>query len=410
MNAISRIKNSKLIKLINYWTIVSFVFLYAFSVPSFGSRQKLNNLVFAILGLLIISVVFYLIFFGKFKFNRYLLVVPAFTIFAFFGTAIYSHEFRGWLTLILLCLSFFVLFYAFRSIENKFIILTSLVAGLFVFSLYFIIHYRNEILHFSSYGSEAFRLGDYFDNQNDVAAYCLFGFLVSFYLLLFMKKLIKLVFILPTTTIFLVGLTTGSRTFILASILIIIFVLYFRFQHHKIIYLAMVASIIASFFILINIPFMATIKERLIKMISTFFTDSYVVDTSSTSRTIWLDYGFVLGSKHMVFGLGYGGFAIYSGVGTFTHSNLVEVFCDFGLPGLLLFYSPFVVLPYLLIKEKNKYLKLCLPVFLLYLSVSFSMVFFYNKIYYFALAMLFYLTIEGNNQCEYDKVAFDILE
>lgn len=398
MKFISKLKSSKTIERVSYFCLIFFVFLYVFAVPSFGSRSGLSYSVYLIFAVLSGLVLFYTLLFKKFTFNRYLIFVPLFIGYALLGTLLFSHQLRGWLTLFLLGISFFVLYYAFQIIEHKFVVLSIIVFGIFAYSLYYIFHYRSEIIHFSSFGSEAFRLGDYFDNQNDVAACCLAGFSLSIYLLLFSKKLFKLIFIFPSMSIFLVGLTTGSRTFILASVLIFLVFLYFRMRNHKLLYLISLIVFIGLLFVFINFPFMATIKERLLKMVKTFFTSSNTVDTSAISRSIWLDYGVFLGSKHIIFGLGYGGFSIFSGVGTFTHSNTVEVFCDFGLPGLLLFYSPYFALVCLQIKNRDRLLQLTLPLFVLYFAISFSMVFFYNKMYYLIIALLSFISISSKEK------------
>lgn len=398
MRFLFKIKASKRIERITYYSVLSLILLYAFCVPSFGSRPGLSYSVYAVLGLLGVFTFLYLIFFKKVEFNRYLLFVPVFVGYALLGTLFFSHQFRGWLTLFLLSVSFFVLYYSFVVVEHKNHVLSAIIFGIFAFSLYYIFHYRSEIINFSTYGSEAFRLGDYFDNQNDVAACCLAGFSLSIYMLLFAKKLFKLVYILPVLSIFLVGLTTGSRTFLLASILIVLVFLYFRMKNHKLFYILSLIVIFGLFFGFINLPFMATLKERLLKMIETFFSSSNTIDTSAVSRSIWLDYGVFLGSKNILFGLGYGGFSIFSGVGTFTHSNIVEVFCDFGLLGALLFYSPYLVLICLQIKNKDRYLQLTLPLFVMYFAISFSMVFFYNKMYYVMIALLSFISINSYQQ------------
>ena len=396
-NWIFKLRTSHKLERINYYLIIFFMFLYVFVIPSFGARPLLNYFVFAVLGILFLLVCFYFFLFKRVRFNKFLLFIPIFVGWSFLGTILFSHQFRGCLTLLLLSISFFVAYYSFQIIEHKFTIFSIVVCGIFVFSIYFIIHYRTEIINFASYESEGFRLGDFFDNQNDVALYCLVGFFLSIFLLLFSKGLIKLFFAIPSLSIALVGLTTGSRTFILASVLIVLILLYFKMKQHKFIYVICLLGIIGLFFVLINLPFMSTMKERLLKMIQTFFASSNIIDTSSLSRSIWIDYGVFLGSKHLLLGLGFGGFSIYSGVGTFTHSNAIELLCDFGLFGVLLFYSPYFLLPCLQIKNKNNYLKMSLPFFIMFFAISFSMVFFYNKMYYIVLALLSFVCIDCNN-------------
>lgn len=390
---ISKTRNSKVLQKSIFYVLVFLVFAYFFSVPSFGGRPGFNYIVYATLALLAVFTFLNCFLRKTFLFNRSLLLIPLFAVFALIGTALYSHDFRGWATMLLLSISFYVLYYSFVSIKKKELIFNIIVAGIFAYSVYYLIHYRNEILNFSSFGSEAFRLGTFFDNQNDVAMCCIIGFSFSLYQFLFCKGKIKFIYLVPLLSIFVVGLTTGSRTFVIASLLLIVLLSFFRLIHHKLLFLIVLVSLIAVFFVLINIPFMDTLRERLLKMITTFFTDSATYDYSSISRTIWFDYGFALGSKNVIFGYGYAGFSIFSGVGTFTHSNVTEVFCDFGLIGLLIFYSPYLFLLIEAFKKRNKSLNFLIPLFIVFIVLSFSTVFFYNKMYYALMAVCFYIVL-----------------
>lgn len=391
---VSKLRDSKTIKKVLYISLLFFVFTYIFAVPSFGGRPVFNYVVYALLAVLTMVTVAYMFLYSKFSFNKYLIVILLFPVFGFIGTAIYSHDFRGWLTMLLLAVSLVVLYYDFKLINKKDLIFNIIIAAIFAYSIYFIFHYRSEIIHFSSFGSEAFRLGDYFDNQNGVAMCCIIGVSFSIYQFLFVKGKRKWFYLIPSFSIFLVGLTTGSRTFLLATMLMAILFVFFRLIHHKLLFLFVFALLVLAFIVLINIPFMATLKERIIKMFATFFSETYTFDYSSVSRTIWFDYGFILGGKNMITGYGYAGFSIYSGVGTFTHSNFTEVFCDFGLIGLFIFYAPYVIILIELFKKKSHNINYMLPMVLIFAVLSFSSVFFYDKMYYIFMAACYFITFD----------------
>ncbi len=404
MTLISKLRSNKSLKNALYWAVIVLFAGYVFAVPSFGGREKYNLIVYALLILLAISVFSYVFLYKKFTFHPVLIFIPLFVAYAFIGTAIFTKDFRGWLTIALLGVSFFVCFYSYHAIQDKQLIMNLITLGIFIFSLYFIYHYRNEILHYSSIDPEKSRIGTYFDNQNGVAACCLVGASISIFLLLHTRGWLKLIYLLPIATIVVVGFTTQSRSFVFGFAVVLILLLFFRMYHHKLLFVLLLGLLIAAFFAIINLPFMAALKVRLEDMINTFFSDSSKIDYSSVSRTIWLDYGFYLGSKNILCGYGYGGFAVYSGVGTFTHSNISEVFCDFGLPGAFFFYLPYLILPYIAIKKKLKNITFVLPVLVLYIVVSFSMVYFYDKLYYVLLPLLFYLSLE--NKYEFEKAKY----
>ena len=399
---ISKLRENLLLKKILYWTIAALLAAYAFTVPTFPER-----FVYAIYASLIglgVVVIIYIFLYKKFVLHPVLVFIPLFIAYAFIGTAIFSKEFRGWLTLVLLGVSFFICFYSFHALDNKRLVMNLILLGLFAFSLYFIYHYRYEITHYSEIDPEESRIGTYFDNQNGVAACCLVGFVFAFYLFLYTPKLIKLIYLLPIATITITGLTTQSRSFVFGIMVVVVLMMFLRMYHHKLLFVVLLGILIAAFFLVINIPFLHDLKVRLDDMFNTFFSDTSKIDYSSVSRTIWLDYGLYLGSKNIICGYGFKGFAIYSGVETFTHSNISEVLCDFGLPGTFIFYSPYVILSCLAIKKKLKNITFVLPVFLLYVVVSFSMVFFYDKIHYIILPWLYYLELE--NKYEYNRDEF----
>lgn len=390
----SKIQGSDKIKKISYYAILIIFCGYIFSIPSFGSRTPANYIMYGLFALLAFTAIFYSVFYKKIKISIYSLVILAFVMFAFIGTAIYSHSFRSWFSLVLLLGSFFVFYFVFKIVGDKHLVVLLAIIGLFVFSIYFILYYRKELLNFSNYLSDGFRLGSYFDNQNGVSAYSVIGVALSLYFILFSKNKFKYIILIPLLSIFIVGISTGSRTFIVAIIAISILMLYFKFNKTKLLYLLVLIILVVVFIVLLNTPLLSTLKFRLIRAIETFFGNSSRIDTSSVSRVTWLDYGFYLGNKHLLTGLGVDGFMTFSGINSYTHSNYSEVWCDFGIIGFVLFYLPLIMVFVRCIRTKNKNISFVAPFVLYYLLVSFSNVFYYNKLYYFVLSFMFYLSYE----------------
>ncbi len=403
----SSLRANQTLKKVLYYSALVLTGFYVFCVPSFGESSSFTRylIYFSMASLGVVSIV-YCFLYENLKLNKICILIPTFALFAFIGTLIYSHQFRAWLTLILLAGSFFVFTYAFKAIKDKNLIIAVISAAFFLFSIYFIVYYRNDILNFKSFGTESFRLGTYFDNQNGVAAYALIGFAAPLYLVLFFKKKIRFAFILPALTSFFVGITTGSRTFIFASIIVLIVFLYFKFRQHKFIYLLVVLGILTLFIILISLPFMSTIRDRLLRAFGTFFGFGIKVDTSSIERTLWMDYGFSLGFRRLLFGYGVEGFSIVSGVGTYSHSNFAEVICNFGLLGFILFYTPMIIFIVRAILSKRVDKAFIITFVTYYLIVGFANVIYYKKIYYLILAFMFYLAFIES--VEYKKVSLGI--
>ena len=408
MRSISKKLNRDILKKFLFFTTAILFTLYVFFVPSFGeSKNKLLHYsIYGILILLFIVSTIYCHLFIDLKINKICVLICSFVFYAFIGTAIYSHEFRSWLTLVLLFVSFIAFIYTFKTLKNKYLLISLISIGIFLFSLYFIYHYRKDIINFKNF--ESFRLGDYFDNQNGVAAYAIIGVGVSLYMICFWKNKFRYLFIIPLLTITLMGLTTGSKTFVLLFAIFVLIDLFFVFRKHKIIYFAVVAGLIVISIILLNLPFLSTIKDRLILSVGTIFGFGSKTDTSTLERAVWFDYGFYLGFKRLMFGYGVKGFAIASGVGTYAHSNFAEVFCDFGIIGFVLFYSPIILILFKSFKDKRIDKEFVITFVFYYIFASISNVIYYKKFYYLILALLVYLTYYEYLQANECKVVSEL--
>lgn len=394
---LTKIRSSEKIKKLTFHSIIVFMTLYVFSIPSFGSRDQWNYIMYFIMVILGLLVVVYSFLYQKPKINRWTLPIPFFAVFSIIGAIMYSHQYRSVLTLFLLVFSFFILYYCFSIINNKKLILSLFSFALFGFYLYYFVVYRNQILDFEGYINGNVRLGTYFDNQNAISAFSIIGYLISLYCLLFFKKHYRWIFVLPILTSIVVGISTGSRTFVVAFIVATIVVTFFKFKKHILIYFLFLVIFASIIVIVFSMPFMTTLRERFIRVFWTFFTDSSRVDTSTLGRITWLDYGFYIGNKHLLLGTGPYGFGVLSGLDTYTHSNFSEVWCDFGLIGFVLFYAPLFICLIKSFVTKNNNNPLVVSVFVYYMLVSFSNVFYYFKFYYFILAFIYYLSFDSQN-------------
>ena len=385
---LSKISASNKFKNVFFWCVVILTTLYIFSIPSFSESESFTRyIVYLSMSLLGLFVVLFCFLYADFKLRREVILIPAFALIALIGTIVYSKMYRQWFSLVLLTISFLIFIYAFKIMKKKFLILNVFTVGLFLFSLYFIFYFRDSFLHFSFSN----RLGPPFDNQNGVAAFAVLGFSMPLYLLLFDHKKIRFIYIIPTLTSFLVGVSTGSRTFFVISLLFLVVLFWFRFKNHKLIYLISLGVLVGLAILFINLPFMVSYKQRIVASFDTFFGKASKVDTSTLQRTVYTDYGFVLGSKNLFFGYGAEGFSIYSGVGTYSHSNYAELLCNFGLFGFILFYLPLLII-FLRIFINQKIDKAFIfSFFIYYIIVSFTNVLYYKKIYYLVLSLLYYL-------------------
>ena len=393
MRLLVQLRQSNRFKKILFYGILVSTFLYLFFIPVFGEKTNiLRYSIYASMVILGILVFVYNLIYLDFKIAIPTLLIIAFTLFSLIGTSLYSHDYRKWFSLVLLMISFFIFTYAFRIIKKKELIVSIIAIAFFLFTLFFIIHYRSEIMNFKDVLKGKFRLGDYFDNPNGVAAYAVVGFSSALYCLLFIRKPIRFMFIAPILSNGLVGIATGSKSFVFACLLFAVVILYFVFKKHKLVYLLSVVALFGAFILLLQLPFMATIKERIIHAFLTIFGEAEKADTATIERAIWFDYGLFLGYRNGIFGFGVNGFSIYSGVGAYTHSNISEVLCDFGFIGFLLFYLPLVFLLLEAIFDKKVDKPLIIGFVTYYIFIGISNVYYYKKVYYMILALCFYIS------------------
>ena len=322
--------------------------------------------------------------------------MPVFTIWALVGTLIYSHEFRSWMTLVLLSISSFILYLAFSCIDSLSKTIQIVVLAMFGFSMYFVVHYlRNGQLLSGA------RLGEDFANVNSIGAYMTIGVCSALYLILFNFKKIYLINTLPILVFLAIGFLTGSKTFVFCTSIILIIMLFIRLKKHKWIFLIVLILLIAAIIGVLQLPFLSTIKNR-IEIMFNVLTGSGS-DTSTTTRALWQYYAIVLGSQNIFTGYGSNGFNIYSGVGSYSHGNYTEVFCNFGLPGLFIFYSvPF----YCIFKSVKKGSLAVFPIiFGIYLFISgFFSVNYYGKTVFLIIALSIY-ALPRERRARYGKIS-----
>lgn len=392
---LDKLAGKKMLQRIFFYTILVLTAFYVFTIPSFSGRDRVYLIAYFAMALLLGVSLLYILIFRNFKFDKRTLVLPIFIISAFFGTLFFSHAFRDYLTLILLTITFYTLLVAFSILHDSQLILKIITYALLAFSLYYIIVYRHDILNVSNFTGDSFRLGWYFDNPNAIGTFMNIGISISLYLSLFGKKKIYYLFLIATFVFFLIGFTTGSRTFILTSLLSVILLLFFRFKKHWLVFLLILIVLTVIFIALLNTPLLVTVKYRIEDTLAFFKGEGTGGGTagSTTERMLWQQYGLYFGSRHIIFGYGTNGFSVFSGTHTYTHGNFSEVLCDFGLTGFVFFYAALII-PAIVLAFSNKKEKFfIITVTSVFLLEGFLSVYYYSKVTYVLLAIS-YLAIK----------------
>ena len=384
-----RIKsNSKINVLLSIALILSLC-AYVFSIPMFSALPKLNLISYALMAATAFIVFLKYFFYEKFVFNRRLLILLIFAIEAFIGTAFYSHDFRHWFTIVLLVVELFVFYYAFSAIGNRKWILRIISYGLFGFALYFAYYYRSDLLKFNLDKP----LGTDFDNVNTVGTYFSLGSALFLYLALTSKRWFEWVHIIPCVVMLVLGFFTGSRHYIITTGAAFLTTMMVAFRKRKWLAPLLFAIAIGLLIVVIQIPSLAFLKERIDRGISTIFgTGNAKYDPSAVQRFIWPRYGFNIGSRVLLFGYGAEGFSIYSGIGTYSHNTYSEIICNFGLLGCLIFFFALLYPLILTIRSHDRRINITYVIVVFYLVKGFFGVYFASKDTYIMIALMLFLT------------------
>lgn len=365
--------------------------LYVFSTPYFSDRAPYNFLVYGIFAVFSVSVIGYrFLYFDYKKINIRIFMMPLFAVFSSIGTILFSHQYRYLLTVLLLALTFIVMYFMLEQVENNDLVVRVTIYSLMLFVVLFIFHYRNDIFNLSNFGSNRLAVDNYFDNVNTVAYYFAGCCILSLYYSLYSKKIICLLFLIPFVVCFVVGILTASRAFLVGVVLSSLIIFIVRFRRKPIILIPGLILIVIAVVLLFTLPAFSMLKKRLIGMFNMITGYGYSTDFSTATRILWQEYATYLGSHHLLFGNGLNGFAVYSGTGTYSHANFAELLCDVGIIGLLIYYLVFAVAIYDLMKKKMKYSPIVIMLLVFLVSREFLSIAYTSKFNAFIFAFISY--------------------
>ncbi|CAI8872711.1 O-antigen ligase family protein [Priestia megaterium] len=171
-------------------------------------------------------------------------------------------------------------------------------------------------------------------NPNDLAYIMLSGIIAFFVIMPDIKLknswLVILILVFSNYIIFL----TGSRKNLALSVICLL--LYIFLQRSKLSFLKGVFKYTFILLIIISIMWISY---------SDFFVDSKLTRDSTESdltRVRMYDEALKIFEEYPIFGVGYNGYKIISGMGTYSHSTYMEVLSNTGLVGFVIYFSIYV--------------------------------------------------------------------
>ncbi len=199
-------------------------------------------------------------------------------------------------------------------------------------------------------------------NANIFAAIYMIAACASAYIILTnKKKTVKLAFALAFALQMYGLVLAGSRK----NLLIPFFMLYILFiqkkdkkgrSHLIITTIIGVFVMLLGYYLLMNVPFLYdNIGYRFETVIEYETGNAVSADTSAMVREAMREKAMVLWTDHPIFGYGLNMFTAVSGFGMYTHNNFLELMCNHGIVGMILYYSFYGYLLYKLFKNKSQH-------------------------------------------------------
>lgn len=336
-NLSNQFKNDKLEVILRY--IVYFLsFLCLSTLPIFTFVEEYNIITNILSVLVALSSFIYILFRGKIVINVY---VVCFLILLLYAVLLTSFTTQTWTnlktmaTVYSISLVFFTMAVNFKHVKP---FLFSYVVGIFILCIWFLIEYKDDIfaLNFE-------RLGSQFGNVNQVGRNIALGTIILGYFICRKKGWYFIFTILVAFFSFFV-LITGSRGALFALIIGVCVDIFALFGKKKIWWyiLTIVCLIILGVVILLLPPFRGYL-DRLIGFLNEIFGFSNnLVEASTSQRFAMLQDSIYIGIRNLFFGGGADYFRLHSSYGTYSHFNIGEMLCNYGLVGLILFYIPFI--------------------------------------------------------------------
>ena len=246
-------------------------------------------------------------------------------------------------------------------------------------------------------GALGIRLQNGYANVNTVGILAAIGILIQINEFLIIKKINwKIIFCFPN---FFVVALTQSRKALLTIILGILFLYILNVEKKititNIIKLIFTLAIVAATFsFIINLSFMAGIKERIMDLILGLIYEQDV-DASLAVRLDMIDIGIASFRESPILGHGIG----TSGVilrnyykDAYFHNNYVEILSGGGVFGIIIYYGVHIYLLLKLYKSKkykSKYRNICLALLIVVLFMDYGLVTYRGKMNYIYLILCF---------------------
>ena len=373
--------------------------LISFTLPVLSSSALHNIPLFLTAGLSVLILTFLFMYQSIFV-DRKILAIVAFLFIVLLSSILNGTIKQITRTEFLLSIMF-ITFYEFISIDefkNKSIF--AVYIGLFLFLIIFLAVYFKEIISL-----DVERLGGIFGNQNGIAQYLCFGYILNLHFA-FNKKYYLLLLPLPLFAI--LSALTGSKQVILIILLsTIAFIIMFFGKKRW--YWSLILIIVGVLFVFgtLQLKIFSTLRHRIIAMCQQLFNkgSNNSLDMSTIERYNMFFEGLYLFQFKPLFGWGANAFRYIGAYGVYSHSTISELLCNYGLFGFICFILPVLFSAFSTDSKNNDYkLKTMLIIYVIvlyFISVAIN-----SKVYYLMLAIICACSCCNKNDSVSNKILY----
>ena len=332
---------------------ILFAFANMITLPAFTFRSGFSNISIILSALFVVFAALYIFFRGHFRLCW--LIVP-YIVFVIYCVLSYLFTRYSFSSLRTICLVYGLMFFVFEFSVNikkpKLMMEFFLWSTVVLAALIFIDNYQDIL------SLKTGRIGEKYGNLNQIGWIFSVSFFFCLYRVFFMRERRVISFMIAIVDLIFAGFT-GSKGALLLIVTSALVLLFFFFKGKKKLYFLVACVIfICGIALILQIPSFDELRTRIYRMIISLLSGGTNGDISTNQRFAMFEEGFFLFAKSPIFGNGLASFSVISNQTVYSHANLSEMLCNFGVIGLSIWASPFFYNSFL--ERRNKKLPICL--------------------------------------------------
>lgn len=373
--------------------------LSIFSIPTFSFAPTLYVITWILTAFLLGLILIDLFFFGNFTITVGVVFTFLFIPLSLLSSLLSLGRISTFTSIFLVLVSLFLYEFASQNRAIAHSLLWSAYLGICGFLFVFVFVYRKPL-----FSLDFFRLGGLFGDENDIAICLGVGMLISLFQLFFTNHWWKRALLAMLLLSFsFCGISTGSKMFLLVFFVSWVVVLLFVFRKKWYLFILSILVFLLIFILLLRLPFMSVIRERLDAFLSSLLGETIVNgqsgDLSTKVRYVMFFAGLDLFLQRPLIGFGNDGFWLFNGVyECWSHNHFSDSLANFGLFGTICYHGLFCQGVVSGIKHiSNQHSRLSLLLLAFFFSCMFGVALHSQKIYAYLLGPIVALAGRGQS-------------